>query len=66
MTCKRDGAYASQVANERPMLATRIHHEPPEESGGGENVETEDRSTDQLARMNAVLNSGRGISRGRG
>jgi len=65
MSCKRDGAFASQAASERPMLATRIHHEPEEEVGEmAGNSETEERGEDQCARMNEALNAGRGIRRG--
>jgi hypothetical protein len=54
-----DKTYASQIADERPMLATRIHCEEPLEE-----EETIHEGGSQVDRFHEALNSGRGIRRG--
>lgn len=56
-----DKTYPSQIADERPMLATRIHCEEPLEEDA-----TIHEGGSQVDRFHEALNSGRGIGTHRG
>lgn len=54
-----DKTYASQIADERPMLTTRIHCEESQEED-----DTTHEGGSQVDRFHEALNEGRGMRRG--